>query len=70
MKEIQKKDVYLDEEIEKSKHAKLIVKGTIYQGVKIDVNGARWFSDEVTNVTVRKIDERVALYTRRSRYEI
>lgn len=70
MKEIQKKDVYLDEEIEKSKHAKLIVKGTIYQGVKIDVNGARWFSDEVTNVTVRKTDERVALYTRRSRYEI
>lgn len=65
LKEIRKKDAYLEEEIEKSRYAKMIVKGTIYQGVRVDVNGAKWFSNEVTNVTLRKTDDRVALYKNR-----
>ena len=44
-----------------SRYAKLIVKGTIYE----DVNGAKWFSNEVTNDTLRKTDDRVALYKNR-----
>lgn len=48
-----------------SRYAKLIVKGTIYQGVKEDVNGAKWFSNEVTNDTLRKTDDHVALYKNR-----
>lgn len=62
LKSIREKDEYLEQKIDKSRRAKMIVKGTIYQGTKVDVNGAKWNSNLVTNVTLRKKDERISIY--------
>ncbi len=43
--------------------AKLVVTGDLYEGVLIDINGRKWNSQYVQNVTVRVTDDKIALYT-------
>lgn len=38
--------------IEETKKSKIEVKGVLYEGVRIDINGSQWNSDELTNVII------------------
>ena len=52
----------LRQEENKIKQAKIIVQGTIYRGVRINVNGALWNAKETNNVTIKKSKEGISIY--------
>lgn len=62
LKEITEQEAKLEQEAEKTKAAKVVVQGTIYQGVLVDINGAKWKAKEASNVILRKKGNSVALY--------
>lgn len=56
----------LDEELQQlmdsvknNEEAKAKVTGTIYNGVLVEINGAKWRSTELANVTLKKKDEQI-----------
>ena len=49
-------------EMKQGSLAKIMVKGTLYPGVYVDINGAKWNADLTTNITMRKSDNRISLY--------
>ena len=66
-KELEQKKLFQDEEelqqeMEKSKDAQIVVKGMLHQGVQVNINGARWNASDVMNVTLRKIENRVGVF--------
>lgn len=66
-KETELKDMFrlqeqLKEEEGRLKLARIIVKGTIYQGVKVSINGSTMNVRQVGNVTLRQRDGAVAMY--------
>ncbi len=52
----------IQNEAAKNKHAKVVVQGIIYQGVRMNINGARWESKQTSNVTFRNRDGVVSIY--------
>jgi uncharacterized protein (DUF342 family) len=53
----------LDEEIKLISAAKVVIKGRLYEGTTIDVNGKRWHSRNMRDVTIRRtMDENIAVF--------
>ncbi len=61
-KEINTEEKSLMLEMKQGSLAKIMVKGTLYPGVYVDINGAKWNADLTTNITMRKSDNRISLY--------
>lgn len=61
-KEIQKEKEQITEELSHTKLAKVTVAGTIYQGVRVNINGELWNATQTSKVTLRKRDGKVAIY--------
>lgn len=59
MEKLKQEEEELQLEMERNKEAQLVVKGTLYQGVQVDINGACWNANDMRNVTLKKIDNRV-----------
>lgn len=58
---IEKKE--MNEELKLISNAKVVVRGRLYEGTTIDVNGKRWHSRYMMNVTIRRTtDENIAVY--------
>lgn len=62
LKDVQAESDRLKKEENKIKQAKIIVQGTIYHGVKVNVNGARWNAKETNNITIKKSKEGISIY--------
>lgn len=53
----------MEEELKLIDTAKIVVKGRLYEGVEVELNGKRWSSGYMMNVTIRKSpSEMVAVY--------
>ncbi len=52
----------LEELLKKTEEVKIAVRGSIYEGVAVEINSAKWNSKEVRNVTLKKVRGRVVLY--------
>ncbi len=53
----------MNEEIKLISDAKVVVRGRLYEGATIDVNGKRWHSRYMMDVTIRRTtDENIAVY--------
>ncbi len=53
----------LAQEMKKISAACIVVKGRVYEGVLAEVNGRRWISRFMLNITIRRTtDERIAVY--------
>ncbi len=61
-KKLLNEEEQLQQEMENSKGAKVVVKGMLHQGVQVNINGAHWNANDVMNVTLRKIDNRVGVF--------
>jgi uncharacterized protein (DUF342 family) len=55
--------VQLEKAMEKMQEAKAVIKNTLYEGVVIEMNGIRWYSKQVQAVTVKSINQRIAVYS-------
>jgi uncharacterized protein (DUF342 family) len=61
--ELDKEKAELDEEIKLISAAKVVIKGRLYEGTTIDVNGKRWHSRNMRDVTIRRtMDESIAVF--------
>lgn len=55
-------DAQIRERITKTKDVRLIVKGNLHEGVHVNINGRKWDSKMMRNVTVKRVDDRIAVY--------
>lgn len=62
LNEILKSRENIQNEAAKNRLAKVVVQGIIYQGVRVNINGARWESKQTSNVTFRNNDGVVSIY--------
>lgn len=73
-KENELKDIYeaknrLKEEEAKMAYVKVVLKGNVYPGVNININGASWRASKVNNITLKNKDGKIAIYRNGGRYE-
>ncbi len=52
----------LEKEKERFRQAKLVVKGTMFEGVSVEINGLTWQAKQVNNVTLKKQDGKIIVY--------
>lgn len=62
IKDVQDETDRLKKEENKIKQAKILVQGTIYRGVRVNINGALWNAKETNNVTIKKTKEGISVY--------
>ena len=73
-KENELKDIYevknqLKEEEAKLNHVKVVLKGNVYPGVSININGAQWRASRANNITLKNKDGKIAIFRNGGRYE-
>lgn len=56
----QKKQIL--EKIENAKNAKGVINGIVYDGVVFEVNGLRWKAKETSNITIKKVKDKISIY--------
>jgi uncharacterized protein (DUF342 family) len=52
----------LDADIENKSYAEVLVRGNLYEGVVIEIDRKRWSSAKLSNVTIKKIENRIAAF--------
>lgn len=62
LKDVQDETDRLKKEENKIKQARILVQGTIYHGVRVNINGALWNAKETNNVTLKKSKEGISIY--------
>lgn len=62
LKEIIGQKEIIIEKSNKSKLAKVVVKGTVFGGVNIEINGSQWESKKASNITLKKVNNSVSVY--------
>ena len=62
LKEINKNREILKADAVKNKAAKVVITGTIYPGVKVNINGATWNAKQTSSITLKKKDSNIAFY--------
>lgn len=61
--ELARTAVKLDAEMAAMKRVQAVIKGPVYDGTQIEIDGMKWHAGtEVRNVTVRKAQDRIAVY--------
>lgn len=61
--ELYKKKARIDESIERMAGAKICVRGSLFEGCIIEIDRVRWLSTPQRNVTIRRADNRVAVFS-------
>lgn len=64
MEELLRQKSALVEEIKKSGNVTATVEGQIYEGVMFEIDGAHWNAKNVKNVTLRKTENRIAIFSK------
>lgn len=62
MEGLMKSKAGMEELISKANEARAVVRGIIFEGTVIEINGRSWAAREVRNVTIRNTDNRIAIY--------
>lgn len=57
-----KKKARIDKSIEKMAGAKVLIRGSLFEGCIIEIDRVRWLSKPSRNVTIRRTDNRVIVY--------
>lgn len=52
----------LDQEIKQMQNASILVRDTLYEGTQIHIGGKNWYARQVSNVSVKKVEERIAVF--------
>lgn len=73
-KENELKDIYevkkqLEEELARLSYVKVVLKGNVYPGVSININGALWRASRANNITLKNKDGKIAIFRNGGRYE-
>lgn len=58
-----KKKLRLEKSIERMAGAKAIIRGYLYEGCIIEIDKLRWLSAKAKNVTIRRTDNRISVYS-------
>ena len=53
----------LEEELRKSGNATALVKGQLYEGVTVEIDGVRWQAKNVKGITLKKVDNKIAVFS-------
>lgn len=64
---ILKKQRELEDMFQRTTEVKVAVRGNLFEGVAVDINGAKWNSKEIRNVTLKKVQGRIVLYANNSK---
>ena len=62
MEQLYQAKTQMEENIQKTKDARAIVGGILYDGVIMEINGLRWDARNVRNVTVKRAGNRIAVF--------
>ena len=57
-----KKQEELQKERDRANRVKIVIRGSLYQGVLVNINGSRWNSKPVKNVTLKKKDGVISVF--------
>ncbi len=57
----------LEDMFQRTTEVKVAVRGNLFEGVAVDINGAKWNSKEIRNVTLKKVQGRIVLYANNSK---
>lgn len=52
-----------EENIEKIGCARAVIKGTLFEGIIIEIDRQRWISPSTSNVTVRRVNNKIVVFT-------
>lgn len=52
----------LEYEIKTVKDAEVLVRDTLYEGTQIQISGKNWYARQISNVSVKKVGERIAVF--------
>lgn len=52
----------LEQEMKTVKSAEVLVRDTLYEGTQIQISGKNWYARHVSNVSVKKVGERIAVF--------
>lgn len=63
LEEIHNRKGQLEEKLEGTKDVKAVIKGTLYEGTTVEINGHTWVAKEMQNVTIKQTVDRVAVYS-------
>lgn len=55
----------LTESWKHNKNVKIVITGRLYAGVVVQIDNVIWTAKEIQNVTLKKVDDRIAVFTNR-----
>lgn len=61
--ELEFSNVEIGNKMNASEDVKMMVSGTLFDGVTVEVGGTKWLSKNLQNVTLKKINNRIAIYS-------
>lgn len=57
-----KRQEELQKERDRADQVKIVIRGSLYQGVLVNINGSRWNAKPIKNVTLKKKDGAVSVF--------
>ena len=61
MESIGEEKTKIEDEIKKSGQAYAVIKGHLFEGVTVEIDGVRWLSGNVKGITIEKVEKRLAM---------
>ncbi len=56
-----------DRQAAKSAEAKAVIKGTLFEGVLLEIGGMRWAAKYAQNITVKKVEQRIGVFANQNK---
>lgn len=63
MEKLMENQKEMEEKIRQIEQARAVVEGRVHEGVSVEINGLRWLASEIKNVTIKKVGNRIAVYS-------
>lgn len=62
LEKLYEKKAKADKDVKRTGMAKAIIKGSIYDGIVMELDGMRWVAAGARNVTIKRINNRISMY--------
>lgn len=62
VEELTARSRYMEREVHGIRNAEIVVRGMLYEGTSLEINGRYWNAKDIANVCVKRVGERVAVY--------
>jgi uncharacterized protein (DUF342 family) len=56
-------NIEIEKKLNAGEDVKAVIRGTLYEGAVIEIGGVKWNAEKVQNVTLKKIDKRIAVFS-------